>query len=400
MMYKLSRRFFDDKWLALLPVVFYAYSQVGFNTVLYIRGYLMQTLWAVCLMYETVCLLQEKDVSKKRWFLIFLFSLSGMLTQYNSIIYSAIIGIVIGFGLLWQKRYNHLIILAMVMVLSLCSLFVIFPDAINVLLHSSRATEISNISLSDKLMNFLDPWGKTKNLILIYTTALWSFREVDNYMLLVCIFLPLAYKYIYTKADRNIDFLIVIYVLMCLYSEFFMPEMYIYNMRYVMLVVPLIAIATIWYLSFILQNLKIKNLYLKLFLCSVVFVNALFVDFENRSPYAFSENVYKKISLEGNVLVIVGESIFAYESINVLGNTDEVYMVMDSVPEEMVVREMNKANYVIKSNTDARFDMTIKPEKPAEIFSSTIDKVDFEKTIKVGERFYDIYHIRRKIFDE
>ena len=257
-----------------------------------------------------------------------------------------------------------------------------------------------NVSLSDKLMNFLDPLGKTKNLSSIYTTYLWSFREFNNYLLWVCIILPLSYKYLYTNADKSIDLLIIIYLLMCLYSEFFMPEMYIYNMRYVMLVVPLIAIATIWYLSFILQNLKIKNLYLKLFLCSVVFVNALFVDFENRSPYAFSENVYKKISLEGNVLVIVGESIFAYESINVLGNTDEVYMVMDSVPEEVVVREMNKANYVIKSNTDARFDMTIKPEKPAEIFSSTIDKVDFEKTIKVGERFYDIYHIRRKIFDE
>ena len=275
MMYKLSRRFFDDKYLALLPVVFYAYSQVGFNTVLYIRGYLMQTLWAVCLMYETVCLLQEKDVTKKRWFLIYLFSLLGMLTQYNSIIYSAIIGIVIGFGLLWQKRYNHLIILAMVMVLSLCSLFVIFPDAINVLLHSPRAIEISNISLSDKLMNFLDPWGKTKNLSSIYTTYLWSFREFNNYLLWVCIILPLSYKYLYTNADKSIDLLIIIYLLMCLYSEFFMPEMYIYNMRYVMLVVPLIAIATIWYLSFILQNLKIKNLYLKLFLCSVVFVNAL-----------------------------------------------------------------------------------------------------------------------------
>lgn len=74
--YRLSARFFKDKYSALLPVVFYAFSQIGFDTVLFIRGYLMQTLWAVCLMYNTVCLLQEKEVTKKRS--IKLFSLSDI----------------------------------------------------------------------------------------------------------------------------------------------------------------------------------------------------------------------------------------------------------------------------------------------------------------------------------
>ena len=39
--------------------------------------------------------------------------------------------------------------------------------------------------------------------------------------------------------------------------------------------------------------------------------------------------------------------------------------------------------------------MSIKPNGPKEIPLSIKDKLDFLKTVKVGERFYDVYEIKK-----
>lgn len=393
MIYKLAKRFLKDKYLALLSVAFYAYSQTGLNTVLYIRGYLMQTLWAVCLLYEMIYVLQEKETTKRQWFLIFLYSLLGMLTQYNSIIYSAIIGIIIGCGLLLQKRYKHLILLALMLLLSLIGLFVIFPDAANVLLHSSRSQEIINVTLSDKLRYFALSSGDAKNLSSVYMTGLWSFRENYGYILFELVLLTLVYKYLYAKKDKSIDLLMILYVIMCLYTEFFMPSMYIYDMRYIMLVIPIIAIVTIWYLNFILAAFCLRNKYIILILSFVVFINSCFVDFGNRSPYAFNKKSFEKIDLAGNVMLVWDESIFMYEAINMLEKSSGVYMTPYDTPIENLLKELDKSDYFVVSNMNAKFGMYMKPSGPKEIPPEIKDRVNFIKTIKTGERFYDIYEV-------
>ena len=394
MMYKLSRRFFEDKYMALLPVIFYAFSQIGFNTVLYIRGYLMQTLWAVCLAYEAVILLQEKQISKKHWFLIFLYSLLGMLTQYNSIIYSAIVGVVIGLGLLSQHRYKDIIILALTLVLSICALFIIFPEVIGVFTHTNRARTVS--AIGKNLLNNIS-WiayriGEKKSSA-TYMTSLWSFHKVYGYALMEIIILVLFYKYVYTKSRRDIDLLAIIYIAMCIFAEIFMPQMFVYNMRYIMLVMPLIAIVTIWYLDFILKSFKFKDKISKIILGLIILINALFVDFSTRSPYAFSKNVYEMQNIEGKIVYMATEGIFFYENIDILGKASQVYLSYSNNSTKKMINEIDKADYVINFNTDSRYNLNTFVKEPAKIPQNLSENLKFIKTIKRGERFYDLYRI-------
>lgn len=91
MTFRLAKLLLDDEFLALLTVMFYAFSEAGIDTVLFIRMYVLQTLFAVCLIYETVKMLKENQADNKRLFLIFLYSSLGMLTQYSSLVFSFLV---------------------------------------------------------------------------------------------------------------------------------------------------------------------------------------------------------------------------------------------------------------------------------------------------------------------
>ena len=394
MLYKLSSRFFKDKYLALLPVVFYAFSQIGFNTVLYIRGYLLQTLWAICLIYEAIILLQEKTTSNKRWLLIFLYPLLSMLTHYNSIVYSTIIGIVIGLGLLFQKRYKDIIWLAMTLILSLIALFAIFPEAINVFMHSERADHVvkqgKNILASIKNILYLNG---NKQLSNIYMTALWSFNSAHNIIIAEIFILSIFYKYIYTKSRKDVDLLIIIYVLMCSYSDLFMPQMYIYNMRYIMLIMPLLAIYTIWYIIFIMQQLTKRKTLALIILSSMILINSLRADFIHKSPYAFNLEAQDITEINNKkVIWTVPEAVMFFEGIHLLQKTSQTYFIYSH--KEIGAEELNKAEYLISFNLDARYDMSLKPQKIAHLEENLQKNLTFIKTFKTGERFYDLYKIK------
>ena len=407
MLYKLSSRFFKDKYLALLPVVFYAYSQIGFNTVLYIRGYLLQTLWAVCLLYEAVILLQEKQVSPKHWFLIFLYSLLGMLTQYNSIVYSAIIGVVIGFGLLFQKRYKDIMLLALILIWSLGTFLAIFPEAIGTFMHAERAQTFAehgrNIIASIKNILYLN---STKHLSDIYMTALWSFHKTYGFVLLEIIILVLFYKYIYTKSRKDVDLLALIYISMCIYVEIFMPQMHLYNMRYIMLVMPIIAIATIWYLVFILNNLMIKDIYIKLILCFILFLNAILVDFSQQSSFAFQEDASLHNIAKNKRVIWVGSQYKStiYEGAYILQETSKIlltYAISNTDncanTENIVVQELDNSDYLFNHNSFELYKggNSSRPQHIEQINEKVKEQIDYIKNIKVSERFYDIYKVKK-----
>jgi len=400
-MYKLSRLFFEDKYLALLPVVFYAYSQIGFNTVIFIRGYLLQTLWATSLVYETTKMIQEHKTKAKRWILIFLFSLLGMLTQYNSVIFSAIVGVIMGLNLLVKKRYKDLMIFAGVMLLSLAGLFILFPQILEVLSHANRVKEVQDIghqwfrTLLNLIMLNIE-WKSSE----IYTTKLWSFSNSHNGMFIEVWILYMFYKYKYTSVDRNVELLIVISMCMFVFCSIYMPQMHIYNMRYIMLIMPLFAIYTIWSISFILQIIIRNTVVIKVLLSVLIFVNSWFVDFNQRSPYAFQwgKNIEKRV--QDKNIIWIGDSVWMlYGSLNIAQEASNVFLTLkrDEETIEAVLNEINQADYLINFNHHERnkYDISVKPKGIARLDPMINGKLTYEMTIKIGEWFYDIYKVKK-----
>lgn len=240
------------------------------------------------------------------------------------------------------------------------------------------------------------PFGITKNLFSAYSTVLWSFYHPHNVLLFELLFLCFVYKYFYTKEDKQIDLLIIVYVSMCLYAEFFMPEMYLLSTRYIMYIMPLIAVVTIWYLVFVLKSFKIKDKHIKSVLYLIVFINALFVDLSTRSPYAFNAKPYQKNDITGNVIFLTDQHTFLFENIAILLDAQRVYPVSLKIPEEEILKETDKADYLIMSNIRTTKDILLKPKDRAQISPVIKNKLDFIKTIKLGEGFYDIYRIKHK----
>ncbi len=409
MMYKLSGLFFRDKYLALLPVALYAYSQIGFNTVVFIRMYLLQTLWLVCLLYETILMIRSEKTSKKQWMLIFLYSLLGMLTQYNSIIASAIIGCVFGVNLIFQKRYKDLFIFAVIMLLSVTCLVLIFPQIINVMQHSSRANEVAYISNRlDRVFyiflydtkNYIDIYAK--NYIDIYAKDLLSFNKSNGCVVVWITFMTIFYKYTYAKDNKkDIEYLLICIFLVCLYCSIFMPQMHIYNSRYVMMIMPVMAIITVYYLTVILGFLPLNVI--KWLLSIAILLNSIFVDFNNRSPFSFQ--IYDPIikEFEGKKIIWTGSFVSKfYTSIYIVKDAQNVVYLWSGDKNDIentksIKRYLDEADFLVNSNMKSMntYNKLYIPAK-AELSEDIEKRVDFIKTIKIGEFFYDIYKIKKQ----
>ena len=128
----------------------------------------------------------------------------------------------------------------------------------------------------------------------------------------------------------------------------------------------------------------------------IVFINALFVDFITRSPYAFNAKPYQKNDITGNVIFLTDQHTFLFENIAILLDAQRVYPVSLKIPEEEILKETDKADYLIMSSTRTTSDILLKPKDRAQISPVIKNKLDFIKTIKLGEGFYDIYRIKHK----
>lgn len=395
-MYKLSGKFFENKYLALIPVVFYAFSEVGLNTVLYIRGYMLQTLLATCLIYEIMTFYTNEKINKKNIFMIFLFSFLGIFTHYNSLIFSGIIWMVMSVVLLLRRNKTKWYMLSLAFLFSVLAAVILFPQGIHVLsdrtlshVVQSRWTEGLKIIQDIILWKF--DWKNSNT----YITKLWSFCDNHNLICLIVLVECLVYKYLYTKADKKIDIILCVSVLMYLYCGISMPQMFIYDMRYVMLVMPCLAIVTIWYLNFISESLIKRPKIVMMLLGLIVVMNSLAVDYNHRSPFAFQRTDNLKNEVSGRkVLLQVPAPIMLYECIEELKDAEYVYWTYDSENEDNILAEMNHADYLIKVNTDARYDLSIQPVGQFVLAEKIAARTEHVKTIKIGERFYDLYRVK------
>ena len=80
---KLAKEFFPTNAWAMLPVLLYAFSAAGFSTVLFLRLYVLQTLLAVCLVYEHVKLLKKNEANLTSLLLIFAYAAGGNFNGRN-----------------------------------------------------------------------------------------------------------------------------------------------------------------------------------------------------------------------------------------------------------------------------------------------------------------------------
>lgn len=413
-MLKLSQKFFVNKWFALLPVVLFAFSCIGFSSVLYIRVYLMQTLFAVCMLNELCPLLQEKKATKKRLFLIGLYSTLGMLTSYNSAVFSYIVSCVSGAYLLCVKEYKLLLKLALAMFLSVVAFFAVCPYALKTLMifgcasvagDKSLLWHINKVSanLADGLFSFHAN---------VFDNVQLSWAAVAVILLLICGYAFFAWKN-KEKNDETVVLFALIIVLMSGYLCYCMPEMWEYNSRYYMLLNPVWAILIFYALAKILSGLRLAEKYAAVLLVMLIGMNSAFADFEGRSPYAFHQEQedidfinklkHKKLAAWTGLswsnesagylwkntagIYFISPQLFTY-----LDTCEDIFFKLKPVKEP---ENLLEGDYLLIFNSYNKtlFYNPAKKAVKADICPDVYKNLSYERTLQIGNIWFDVYKI-------
>jgi len=409
----LSRCFIDNKWLAMIPVFLWGFSKAGFASVIYLRMYMLQTLFAVCLIYEVIKMIQENKADKKRLFLIFLYSSLGILTQYSSLIFSFIVAAVGSMILFYRKNWKILFCFALIMGLSAVVLFVVFPPALDVLMFSSRGVKAT--TKAHELYQILgDIWGLFvvsfysdyhSHIFEIYFQSLLGIQRVWDILLFVLVLLTgfIMYR---QKNNKFVLFsvLVSIVILMNLYLVLFMPNMVVFNLRYYMLLVPLVALLLVYMFLTFGRLLHMRSLCLGIICMCVLLINFWRLDFKHDAfSLPLSDETKNVLNNVQNKNVLIYSNGFTFIDLAwVLQSTANVYLAEDDNDpsnvffDENIKEALDKANYVfvLNSNASKNKDMcyTCVPEK-REILPELKPYVRNVYSYRSGVYNFDVYEV-------
>lgn len=356
--YKLSKLFIKDDYLAMVPVFLWGFSAVGLSTVLFLRMYMLQTFFAVLLLYEVSKMLIENEANKKQLFLIFLWATLGNLTQFSSLIFAFFVAVVAGVVLLYRKNFKVLILFSLVMLLSVVALFAVYPQAYGVLFHSMRGTESAD-KINGFLSNISSLWlailySNTPSRIFgIYFEGLFGLSNVsDGVLLLLAIG---AFFLIYRlKVKLNGAFLpmLLIIVLMTLYLYLMMPNMGVFQMRYYMMLMPVAALVLVYAVILILRNFRVNKLCCGL-LAVLVVISVLWKNNFKHDVFfvPLTEETLQATDILKNKKIIVKSRVCAvFDIFGVLAHADKVYWARE---DDDLTQVLDEADFVLYYNSYA-----------------------------------------------
>ena len=452
-LYKLADLIFKDKFIDLAVVCFYAFSMVGLNTVLFIRMYALQTLLAVCLIYQVLLMLEDKGISKKRIGLIFLFSALGNLTHFNSLIFSFIVSVCGGVYLLKQRDYKKLVAFGLAMFLGFVLLLILFPYSNDIIFGSARGKEIfdkinykyvilwllvgigficagivivrhydikrifklERLALVigvglyilylridydfDEMRHLLDDFFNKLYFGEFITTRLISFTNINVWLFILGVIVyAILIKIRFVRKD--VWFLLSTSVLMGMCLNYFMPHMYHYRDRYFFIIMPMFSIL-IGYLFVVIYDRFLSNYKAKILLMSaLVLLNSCMVNFEKNSPYSFGAKdkdmlVWAEIK-DKPVFLITSERWMIYELVYYLKDAKKVYMTLPNIKDTFFYEmDRNKDAYLLVFNKDTRFGNSLDYPRERLIVPRILAyKIKFITTVRASERYYDVYKVR------
>lgn len=340
-LFKLSELMLNDSRLALCCVALWGFSEIGLDTVVFLRMYILQTLFSICLIYETVKMLKENKAFGKQLFLTFLYSFLGILTQYNSIFFSFFVALVVCLIMLKRRNYRLMFGFGGIMALSVIMLFVVFPPAYDVLFGSMRGRQvISNIVHSgmgngDSVMAFL--FQVERNLFVLAETLFAHFfvfnavnGKIITFAMIMLITLCVYFKVKISESTAALLCILVCYIIYLL----FMPYMHIFHGRYYMNIMPFLAIMIVIAANKLLEaagtNRNIKAAIIAIFVAA----NALCLNFSDNSAYAFEYGMPEKTTAEhikdNDVFIDAGDRfIWLHSMVYYLAPAKRVYITED-----------------------------------------------------------------------
>ena len=322
----------DRKEISLIAVVLYAFSMGAISTMMFQRMYMMLTFFSILYLYLFL-LIRKNDYNTtfKIRLALFFTTVLGFLTQYYFCIYAALVTIVMCVVMIIKKKYKELFKIIGTLVISAVVGLLIFPFAIEHMFFSYRGvSSFGNGDYLSRLVQFgkyiLEAFGSTTMIALallilaLFANIIKRKKEWD--MLFLVIAPAIVYVFIIAK--------------ICPFLE----------LRYIMNVLPIIAIMIVMVVSGIFENRAYNTIVVSvvvalLTIYGLVMLKPMFL-YEGYQEYI---DISKKYSEDS--YVFVGYTFFNHiQSVPEFMNYKQTLMLstdqLDLTKDNQVLNESNE----------------------------------------------------------
>lgn len=141
LLFVLAKRIFKNEWLALVPVIAYGFSAGAISNVVFLRMYVLLTVWVLALMDLHVKWILNDRMQKKDFLFLVLVAYLGFMTHYYFFLIAFFTSAFYFFYLLFKRRFAVLVKYCVAMLASLLLVEVTFPVAFFKLFKGQRGDE-------------------------------------------------------------------------------------------------------------------------------------------------------------------------------------------------------------------------------------------------------------------
>ena len=379
---------------AAAAVGIYAFSLAGLETAAFLRMYLLQTLFFICLAYETAMMLKENRADYRRLGLMALYSFLCLMAHYSSLFYTFFITAAAGVVLLWRRNFALLWRYAVAMLLSVEAFFAAFPPAMDVLFGSERGEQ--SMMLAEVL--FSDSFWLQLNRAMVRLGNLFSDKlagapsvPAAAWFLVFMLYLAAAG---YARLERcpALRWLAGVIVSAGMWLAATMPRMGAFDLRYFMPLCPLVAVAAAIMLRRCGQAFGLSAEQAgRLLILWAVWNAVLAVDWR-RNPFIMPQTAATKTliaEMEGKRAAVFykhDRNFGLYAPALAYGNSEAVYWSKDMCPE------------ALPDGTDLALFINqayIKENRRRTLCPQWEGKLDYQGTALFWGIYYDWYKLRR-----
>lgn len=323
---------FDKKYLGLIAILFYGLSMGAASTAVFLRMYAMLSFFCLMYLYLNLRILKNNlDITKKDKWKLFFTVLLGFLTQYYFCVFALLIFVLMCIRMIYKKEYKTLRRYIVIHVVTAIVGLILFPAAIKHIFFSYRGVggDDNGISLMEGLRFYLKILGEgfsINNILMFVLVALGIIGIVTAIIIKKSKKQKIEklYQYILLVVPTIIYFIFIARMAPSVEAK--------YAIRYIMPILPEIAIIFVLGIYRIFKNKKIAY---TLTICAtlIITINGMFT---NKPKYLYTGyNNYLKIAEE-------------YKDLDFVYAVDNAFTYLTSLPEFMIYNK----SIIINMNFD------------------------------------------------
>lgn len=344
LLYFLACRLIGNKYLSLLCVLLWGSSQIGIDTVIFIRMYMLLTLLTIALTLVHVKMIQNGQ-TKGTLLLCFVLTFSGAFTQYFFIVYAFFLAVFYICYRLKQKEIKKAAVYGAAMLLGVVMMYVVFPYCV---MHAfGSPTNNIGREVSKNLFDFSGWLNGFMNLaaaiVFGIVGELW-----ENKLLGIGVFLTAVVILIIAfvmRKDREkpkallerhkqegIFFLFsIFFLLVTIFVVAHLPGKYVSG-RYIYNLVPVICLCAVWGGSLIFKIFGLNKRLLAAILLVIGVMNGIFVVANKQCSYLFEKKheinaeIAETYANGDCMLIYNGATYVPTSAFTLLSNFQGVYM--------------------------------------------------------------------------